>query len=366
MVIQLRQHYSFLLCSIGILSMTYSCGVFDRKAHVAGDKSSQYMNPVFEPILADPTVIRDVKTGSFYAYGTEDNWGDGKGNRLMPILKSEDLVHWKEVANVFQDKPHWKDRGGLWAPDINKINNQYVLYYSYSLWGDPDPGIGVAVANNPDGPFEDRGKLFVSSEVQVPNSIDPSLYEEGNKKFLFWGSFGDGPSQGIHGIPLTSDGTAVIDLQQKFKVAAGDWEAAMIHKRDGYYYLFGSKGSCCEGANSKYHVLVARSKSLKGPYLDRSGKDINTRGAGTVVLQGNDKVVGPGHHSKIIKDDKGTDWLLYHAIQKHEGKVSSGASRRMLMLDKVIWTAGWPKIGTGEPGQSLEHSPVFKKMKDDN
>lgn len=363
MDVKLKQRFKFLVYSIGLLSTAYSCGLFESRRHVdvKGDQKTQYINPVFEPILADPTVIRDEKTGYFYVYGTEDNWGDGKGNRLMPILRSDDLVHWAEMGTVFQEKPQWKDRGGLWAPDINKINNQYILYYSYSLWGDPDPGIGVAVAKQAAGPFEDKGKLFVSSEVDVPNSIDPSLFEDGNKKFLIWGSFGEGETQGIHGIPLTSNGTAVPDLQQKFKIAAGDWEAAMIHKRDGYYYLFGSKGSCCEGANSKYHVMVARSKSLKGPYLDRSGKDVNMRGAGTLVLMGNEEIVGPGHHSKIVKDDEGTDWLLYHAIQKNNGKVSSGASRRMLMLDKVVWTEGWPVIGTGTPGQSMAASPVFKK-----
>ncbi|TJZ60813.1 arabinan endo-1,5-alpha-L-arabinosidase [Sphingobacterium olei] len=359
-----RYIYSiFVISLIGFISVLLSFQILDQKGEgIALDTAgtSLYTNPVFEPILADPTVIRDESTGFFYAYGTEDNWGDGKGNRLMPILRSKDLVTWSYAGNVFNKKPTWKDQGGLWAPDINKINGKYYLYYSYSLWGDRDPGIGLAIADKAEGPFEDKGKLFTSHEVDVPNSIDPSLYEEDGQRFLFWGSFGNGPSQGIHGIPLSVDGTSVPDLKKKFKVAAGDWEAAMIHKRDGYYYFFGSKGSCCDGANSQYHVLVARATSLKGPYLDKSGKNINRRGAGTVLLKGNDWMVGPGHHSKIIKDDNGSNWLLYHAIQKDKAKVTGGASRRVLMLDKVSWEDGWPVIGQGFPTMKSDIKPVFK------
>lgn len=35
---------------------------------------STYVNPVFEPVLADPGVLR-AEDGSFYVYGTEDDWG---------------------------------------------------------------------------------------------------------------------------------------------------------------------------------------------------------------------------------------------------------------------------------------------------
>ena len=46
-------------------------------------------------------------------------------------------------------------------------------------------------------------------------------------------------------------------------------EGTYIIKRDGYYYLFGSAGSCCDGANSTYHVVVARSENLMGPYVNK-------------------------------------------------------------------------------------------------
>src|SRR5690606_7902589 len=166
-----------------------------------------------------------------------------------------------------------------------------------------NPGIGVAVAEKPVGPFVDNGKLFTSEEVGVPNSIDPFFLEEAGQKYIFWGSFSTAPTQGTYGVPLSDDGVSVPDLSKKFKIAAGDFEAVMIHKRKDYYYFFGSKGSCCDGANSQYHVLVARSKNLKGPYLDKNGDDIAVRGKGTLLLKGNDTFVGPGHNAPLITDD---------------------------------------------------------------
>ncbi len=353
--------YNFLIVSF----LVVGCTSPDKQSGVGDPQQpdttavTHYTNPVFEPILADPSVIRDAESGYFYAYGTQDNWGDGQGSRLMPILRSTNLVQWEVVGQAFTTRPTWKERGGLWAPDVNQVDGKYHLYYSYSTWGDPNPGVGVAVAERPTGPFVDQGKLFTSEEVDVPNSIDPFYWEESGKKYLFWGSFSNAPTQGTYGVALADDGLSVPDLTQKFKVAAGDYEAVMIHKKDGYYYFFGSKGSCCEGANSQYHVMVARSPNLTGPYLDKNGDDITQRGKGTLFIRGNDVFVGPGHNARLITDDNGTDWFIYHGIDKTQGTVSSGASRRMLMLDRVIWNDGWPEIQGSTPSISRQGAPVF-------
>ncbi|MGV3764108.1 family 43 glycosylhydrolase [Parapedobacter sp.] len=322
--------------------------------------ATRYTNPVFEPILADPTVIRDPKTGLFYAYGTQDNWGDGQGSRLVPILRSANLVDWQVVGEAFGEKPRWKESGGIWAPDVTFVNGKYHLYYAYSVWGDPNPGIGVAIADRPTGPFIDHGKVFTSEEVGVPNSIDAFYFEEEGEKYLFWGSFSNAPSQGTYAVKLADDGLSVHDLSQKVKIAAGDFEAVMIHKRGDYYYFFGSKGSCCEGADSKYHVLVARSENLMGPYVDKAGDTITERGKGTLFIKGNARIAGPGHNARLIADDEGVDWFLYHGIDRTKGKVSSGASRRMLMLDKVTWRNGWPEIVGQVPSTTPQAAPVFQ------
>jgi len=348
----------FWLCIINI-----ACGKEQKNDDRDTTSSTTYKNPVFEPILADPTVIRDPKSGFFYAYGTQDDWGDGAGSRLIPVLRSTDLTNWKSVGQAFASKPSWKSNGGLWAPEVVYVDGKYIMYYAYSTWGDPNPGIGVAVSTQPQGPFQDQGKVFLSKEIDVPNSIDPFYWEEGGRKYLFWGSFSDAPTQGTFGISLSDDGLSVPDLSKKFKIAAGDFEAVVIHKRNGYYYFIGSKGSCCDGVNSTYHVLVARSKNLEGPYLDNEGRDIINRGNGTLMLARSKNYVGPGHTSRIITDDKNQDWILYHGINASKGKVANGASRRVLLLDKIVWENDWPKIMTGQVGESTQNKPFFKVKK---
>jgi arabinan endo-1,5-alpha-L-arabinosidase len=321
--------------------------------------STKYKNPVFEPILADPTVIK-ADDGWFYAYGTMDNWGDGKGAHLIPVVRSKDLVHWTYVKDAFLSKPAWKEKGGIWAPEVVKVNGKYHMYYACSTWGDPNPGVGLAIADSPAGPFTDNGKLFLSSEVNVPNSIDPFYMEENGKKYVFWGSFSNEPTQGTYGVELSADGKSIPDLSKKFKVAAGDFEAVMIQKKGDFFYFLGSKGSCCEGAKSQYNIRIGRSQTIFGPFFDKDGKDLKERGTGSVLIQPNAKYAGPGHNSRWITDDFGTDWLLYHAIDRNNPNVSTGANRRVLMLDKIVWKNGWPEILNSEPSIENTTAPLFK------
>ena len=99
------------------------CSIGQNRS-ISKDNAGQhlYANPVFEPILADPSVLREPETGVFYAYGTQDNWGDGEGSRLIPILRSVNLVNWEVVGEAFEKKPGWKSKGGLWAPDVNLVD----------------------------------------------------------------------------------------------------------------------------------------------------------------------------------------------------------------------------------------------------
>lgn len=315
-----------------------------------------YINPVFEPVLADPSVLED--NGIFYAYGTEDNWGPEGGHKLVPIVKSTDLVNWELVGNAFSVKPNWKDSGGLWAPDVAKVNGKFHMYYSYSTWGDPDPGIGLAIAERPEGPFTDQGKLFLSSEIGVANSIDAFYIEMEGKKYLFWGSF-----HGIYGVELSDDGKSI--KGEKWKIGDNHLEASYIHKKDGKFIYFGSMGSCCDGANSTYRVVVAVADKIEGPYLDKQGNDIATGHYGELILEANEVAygfAGPGHNGHIMTDDQGTDWLLYHAIPKNNPHLQNGASRRPMMLDKIIWQDSyWPVIEGGVPSVSSKEAPIFNE-----
>lgn len=312
-----------------------------------------YVNPVFQPVLADPTVVK--ANGFFYAYGTEDNWGTEGGYHLVPVLKSKDLVNWTYQSNAFQRKPSWKPQGGIWAPDVTEVDGKYLMYYSYSTWGDSNPGIGLAIADKPEGPFTDQGKVFDSKDMGVNNSIDPFFMEENGVKYVFWGSF-----HGLYAVQLSEDGRHPVG--DKVHVAFNHLEGVYIYKRNGFYYLFGSEGSCCEGASSSYRVKVGRSSQLMGPYVDKSGNKLVDGPYGELILRGNDGTegfAGPGHNAEIVTDDKGTDWLLYHGMMKSNARLSNGTNRRSLMLDKITWVNEWPQIQGQQPSVVRQNGPVF-------
>ncbi|WP_042357210.1 family 43 glycosylhydrolase [Bacillus rubiinfantis] len=344
----MKKNLAFLLCGMMLIT-----GCSNNPANEPSKKSDsivQYQNPVFTPVIADPTIIKG-KDDYFYIYGTEENWGDGNGPRYVPVIKSKDLINWKYLGEAFEavKKPDWKE-GGIWAPDIAYYQDRYLLYYALSTWGDPDPGIGVAVSDKPEGPFRDAGPLFRSGEIGVENSIDPAFFVDNGTPYLFWGSF-----HGIYGIQLANDGLHING--KPFQVAGTAFEAPYLMRKNGYYYLFLSLGSCCEGEDSTYRVAVGRSKKITGPYIDQKGKNIMTS-EGTLILKGSKTIAGPGHNT-IMTDKEGTDWIIYHGIEKKEPKLLSGATRRPLFIDRIHWKDGWPVINHETPSKGKQNGPKF-------
>ena len=300
--------------------------------------------PVIDMSAPDPTVIR-AEDGTFYLYATEDM-------RNVPIFHSANLVDWKLVGTAFTDnsRPKWLPKGGIWAPDIQRVGGKYHLYYAKSVWGGEwDAGIGVAVSNNPAGPFVDRGCMFTSKQIGIQNCIDPFYIEDGGKKYLFFGSF-----HGIYGVELTADGLHVKQGAKPREVAGTFMEATYIRRRGGYYYLFGSTGTCCEGARSTYRITIGRSKSLFGPYVDKAGQRLLDNHY-NILLDKDDSVLGPGHNAGLITDDAGNDYMLYHGF-----KASDPDAGRVVWLSRIVWADGWPSMMMEKDSQKNETVPVIK------
>ena len=300
-----------------------------------------YRNPVIDYSLPDPSVVRG-DDGFFYLYATEDI-------RNLPIHRSKNLTDWEYVGTAFTDqtRPDFEEKGGIWAPDINKIGGKYVLYYSMSAWGGEwTCGIGCATADNPAGPFTDHGKMFRSNEIGVKNSIDPFYIEDSGRKYLFWGSF-----RGIYAVELSDDGLSVKEGEVPRKIAGTAYEGTYIHKKGGYYYLFASIGSCCEGLRSTYTTVVGRSKDLLGPYVDKEGNRMLDN-CHEILIHKSDSFVGTGHNSEIVSDKDGNDWMLYHAVSVEN------PDGRVLMLDRVDWQGGWPVVA-GDVPSAESRKPCF-------
>ncbi len=314
-------------------------------AAMNGETTTTYSNPVINRSAPDPTVIR-ADNGTYYLYATENIPN-------LPIFKSDNLVDWEFVGTAFTDetRPQMVPDGRIWAPDIQRIGDKYVLYYSKSRWGGEwGCGIGVATADSPEGPFTDKGKLFISKEIGVKNSIDPIYFGENGKHYLFWGSF-----RGIYAIELADDALSVKEGASPIRIAGTHTEATNIFKHGGYYYLIGSAGTCCEGEHSTYHVVMARSRNLLGPYVDKDGKPSLENGF-SPMLERSEKVIGPGHNANFVTDDAGQYWMLYHGFDAADPEAG-----RKVYLDQVTWDSdGWPRTATGQPSETASR-PVIRK-----
>ncbi len=347
------------LSSIAIFSL-FSCGntTSDNSVQpsslpiteVRVSYHNQYSNPTYplannekkETYMADPFVVRD-DDGTYYMYCTQTEvYTPNLLFKRGPTFKSTNMIDWTYVSDVFADYvPTWGESGaGVWAPTVIKIGDTWNFYYSLSIASDPNPGIGVATSQTPYGPWTHYGKLFNSNEIGVTNSIDPFVFVDDDNVYMAFGSYGGLISL----VELTNDGLELkngLEYQKENKVAlAGfevfdmtNYEGTFIFKKDGWYYLLLSTGSCCNGVNSTYKVVVSRSRNVKGPYLDSQGRDMFKPNRGDpVVVPSLSGAMGTGHCA-VINDDNDNLWMLYHGYNT-KGK---NPSYRVLYLDQLIF-----------------------------
>lgn len=347
------------LISIAIFSL-FSCGNTTSNNSVQPSSlpitevrvsyHNQYSNPTYplannekkETYMADPFVVRD-DDGTYYMYCTQTEvYTPNLLFKRGPTFKSTNMIDWTYVSDVFADYvPTWGESGaGVWAPTVIKIGDTWNFYYSLSIASDPNPGIGVATSQTPYGPWTHYGKLFNSNEIGVTNSIDPFVFVDDDNVYMAFGSYGGLISL----VELTNDGLELkngLEYQKENKVAlAGfevfdmtNYEGTFIFKKDGWYYLLLSTGSCCNGVNSTYKVVVSRSRNVKGPYLDSQGRDMFKPNRGDpVVVPSLSGAMGTGHCA-VINDDNDNLWMLYHGYNT-KGK---NPSYRVLYLDQLIF-----------------------------
>ena len=317
---------------------SYWNGSYQNPLFVTNSYGNYYKNEI-----ADPCVVRG-DDGYIYCFATAGR-----------VLRSEDGCGWEAYMENAIPRPTWGDgyaeRPIIWAPDVVKIGDQWIYYYSLSAWGGPC-GIGYATAEEIAGPWTDHGKLFVSAEVGgeyslgVSNSIDQQvIIDDDGSVYMVFGSF-----VGCYLVQLTDDGMGLyngIAYQREHKVlisgrpggfdANHNYEGSWIFKRDGYWYYMGSVGSCCTGKDSTYHVLCGKAESIEGPYIASDGKRLDNRydggAAGDLVIRTSESqdTIAPGHNAVII-DDMGDFWWYGHCFYEYDNY-----STRHLAMDKIEW-----------------------------
>lgn len=311
-----------------------------------------YSNPVIVGDFPDPSVIRVGE--NYYATATSGGWAP-----IFPIAHSRDLVNWKIVSSVFPNKPKWA-RGDFWAPEIAEDNGKFYIFYTARRdEGKGQKGtlcVAVAVADKPDGNYEDRGPLV----CQEMGSLDAFfIRDEGNKPFLVWKE--DGNDRGLptwlYAQPLDESLTKLTGKPKKlFRNEGTGWEnhvieGADIVRRDGWFYMFYSGNACC-GRSCNYALGMARSRTLLGKW---------EKNPANPILAANETWQCPGHGT-IVKTTDGSDYLLYHAYRKRSDAFSIG---REALLDKVEWLKdGWATINEGRGASKAAGMPFSSAKKE--
>jgi arabinan endo-1,5-alpha-L-arabinosidase len=297
--------------------------------------SSFFIYPVRAQVgsnyIHDPSTIAECE-GKYYTFGT------GGGG-----LISEDGWSWHSGA----ERP-----GGGAAPDVLKIGDRYLVIYGATGGGLGGGHNGRILTmwnktldpKSPDFKYTNPIEVASSDGMEDCDAIDPCLLLDPTTNRL-WTTYGTyfGTIRLIELDPKTGERVK----GNKEKDIAIDCEATDLIWRNGWYYLLGTHGTCCDGVNSTYNIVVGRSRNVEGPYIDNVGRDM-FHGGGRMVIAAGDRKTGPGHFGRTIIDE-GVEVMSCHFESDFDR-----SGRSVLGIRPLLWKNDWPVAGERFKGGTFE------------
>lgn len=282
-----------------------------------------YTNPVINADYSDPDVCVGASGEDYYMTASSFQCIPG-----LPILHSKDLVNWQLIGHAVKelepkqvfDKP--AHGCGIWAPSIRYHQGEYYIY-----WGDPDFGVFMVKTKDPAGEWSKPVCV-----IEGKGMIDTTpLWDEDGRCYLVngWANSRAKFASVICVRELSADGTRAIGNPVIVFDGNGNknhtCEGPKFYKRDGWYWIL-----CPAGGVSSGFQLALRSKSPYGPYEHK-----------VVLAQGKTNINGP-HQGGWVHTKYGEDWFMHFQ--------DKGAYGRVVHLNPVDWSTGWPVMGKkGEP-----------------
>jgi arabinan endo-1,5-alpha-L-arabinosidase len=312
---------------------------------------------VHDPSILDARDYLDDADDFFYCYNTDVAYG----NEVKPgiqIRRSINLVEWEFVGWVFTALPGSTSsyiisgggtpNNGLWAPYIMQVGDEFRCYYSHASDIGRLSAIGLAVSDNPKGPFADRGIVVKSTPGVGTNAIDPTvIIGEDGKHWMYYGSSWDAiykieldPSSGLAANP------AEIGIRVAHRGFTDGWINGNIEGPEiifnpdfNKYYLFISY----DWLETKYNVRVGRSDNPDGPFYDVFGNDMNQLEDNWPMIlapyrfQNHSGWQGVSHPAVFARDN---DFFI-----GHQGRPGDNPYFMILHTRQIHWTdEGWPMI----------------------
>ena len=291
----------------GIVAVLHSSDEFQKdmkKAKKEIDALSRYGkhskvsgNPLFTGWYADPEAV--VFGKEYWIYPT---WSRPYDEQLfMDAFSSKDLVHWTRHERVLaKENISWLSRA-LWAPSVIERDGTYYIYFGANdMHEKGEGGIGVAVADNPAGPFKDAlGHPLIDEVINGAQPIDQFVFKDDDGTYyMYYGGW-----RHCNMVKLGNDLTSLVPFEDgtMFKeiTPKGYVEGPFMLKRDGKYYFMWSEGGW---TGPDYHVAYAISDSPYGPF----------ERIGTILESDTSIATGAGHHSVIKGRGKDEYYIVYH------------------------------------------------------
>lgn len=286
----------------------------------------QTNNPVLEGYFADPEILYSEKNKKYYIYPTSDGF-TGWGGYYFKTFSSDDLTEWKDegvILDLKKDVP-WAGRNA-WAPCIieKKIKKDQYKYYYYFTGAQK---VGVAVADDPAGPFIDSGKPLIDYKpegVKGGQEIDPDVFQDpvSKKYYLYWGNgYAAVAELNKDMVSIKKNTIKTITPDETFR------EGLCVFYRKGTYYFLWSED---DTRSENYRVRYGTSKSPTGP--------INVPENNLILAKDPEKgIYGTGHNS--VLQIPGTDewYIVYHRFNRPNGiKMGNAAGyHREVCMDKM-------------------------------
>ena len=303
--------------------------------------------PVFRDNFPDPHVI--LHNGQFIAFST--NEGEN-----LPMLRSKDLVHWSRVTDSsgrrIDGLPRlgaWAKTGFTWAPEVMKVGNQWLLYYTGAHRSRNVQCLGVAAAASPTGPFVDASPEPMVCQFDLGGTIDANPFRDADGKlYLYFKNDGNrvGKSSAIWGQQMSPDGLKVVGPAAALARDDAKWEMGLVEapfmvRSPAGYQLFYS--AAFFGWNDKerlsnYATGYAQCSGPLGPCTDAPENPIlnsfRDRDAGCLS--------GPGHPGIFQVGQR-------HFMAFHGWATTSGCRKaedeRHLYVAPLFWKEGKPQLG---------------------
>lgn len=281
----------------------------------------QPANPILPGWYADPEAA--VFHGTYWIYPT---YSAPYGEQThFDAFSSRDLLTWRKHPNVLTAAAvPWAHRA-MWAPSVVERRDHYYFFFAANdIQNDSEVGgIGVAVADRPEGPFHDLlDRPLIDRFHNGAQPIDQFVFRDTDgTDYLIYGGW-----KHCNIARLKPDFTGLLPLPggQTFKeITPADYvEGPYMFVRCGKYYFMWSEGGWT-GPN--YSVAYAIGDSVMGPF---------TR-IGTILRQDPAIATGAGHHSILYDPRSDQYYIVYHRRPHGE----TDANHRVVCIEPLLFDA---------------------------